>query len=355
MSEHNHGQDRLASSRRFGLAENVGGAVKDYYDLLFDSVNEFIGMNHEEILEYERENAELAAKLAGGGLDQSGEKAIRDTMRRNTERVGEIREFLNSDRAIPLGLDFSEDVLNDSEPELADRFNAAPIAEKYSYLVNRYMDEYRDGLEGRADPQRNDSLAEIDAFRFGTDKVREYFPKVAEQHEERMREEYKELLASDPVRLHGDLTAKYSMEYVAGAERRLLELQHDLDVLQSGLREHDAAKPGWLRNLATLGAAGKEWAGAREMLARELAGCDSEIAKRQQLREECREAWLSESAREHAKGVIASRHPEIVEACERHMARHWEKQNEARLERQKERQAERDDGNGQSRDEGLSL
>jgi hypothetical protein len=214
------------------------------------------------------------------------------------------------------------------------------------------MYENRRGLED--DPSQSDPLAEIDAFRFATERVREFFPEVAEQYEEHKREEHRELLESDPIRLHSELMVRYSTEYVAGAGKRILELMHTRDAFLSGLREHDAAKPGWLKNLATLGDAGKAWEDERGVLTREIAGCEGEMAKQQKLREECKETWLPESARQYAKGEILSRHPDVVDACERHMARHWEKENEARLEMQAARRDGRDSGNEEKRDNGLS-
>jgi hypothetical protein len=337
-------QERQA---RFDLAE-VGVAVKDYYDLLFDNVEEFIDMNHEEAREYEAENIELAKMLAAGGTGHDEAESIRSDIRGNNERIDGIHRFLNGRGAVKAGIELSAELIDDNEPELTDRFNAAPVAEKYACLVNRYMDENRRALDD--DPSQSDPLAEIDAFRFATERVREFFPKVAEQYEEHKREEHRDLLKSDPNKLHSDLMVRYSTEYVASAGKRMLELLHTRDAFQSGLREHDAAKPGWLKNLATLGEAGKTWEDERGVLTREIAGCESEMAKQQKLREECRDVWLPEPARQYAKGEIASRHPEVVEACERHMARRWEKENEARL----ERQAKRDGGNEPTKDNGLS-
>ncbi len=135
MAEPDFKQESPLHTVHFGLSESISEAVSDYYALLFDNVQEFISHNEEGLKEYEQENAELAAKLAEGGLDQSGEQAIRNTMRINTERIGEIHDFLNSDMVNKVGIDFSEDILDDSEPELTNRFNAAPVTEKYAYLV----------------------------------------------------------------------------------------------------------------------------------------------------------------------------------------------------------------------------
>ncbi len=258
MAEPIFEQDRSAQHRNFGLADSVSEAVKDYYDLLFDNVKEFISHNEEGLKEYEQENAALAAKLAGGDLDPAGEQTIRNTMRINTERIGEINDFLNSDMAHKVGIDFSADMLDGNEPELTERFNAAPVTEKYSCLVTRYMEEYRADLETRVnlsqedyigasfdvDSHRRDrasawddlaslgsagrqwterldaleqaaadkkkdwqdlekyagtsSLVDIDAFRFGVEKTKDVFPDIAEQHQQHKRGEYKELLETDP-------------------------------------------------------------------------------------------------------------------------------------------------------------
>ncbi len=412
-------ESRLESERpvdvgRFGLAANVSEAVTDYYDLLFDYVKEYISHNEEGRKEYEQENAELAAKLAGGDLDPAEELAIRNTMRINTAQISDVNDFLNSDIAHKVAIDFSVDVLDGTEPELADRFKAAPVTEKYACLVNHYMEEYRADLETRVNLSQEDSigasfdvdshrrdrpsawndltslgsagrqwserldaleqtaadkkkdwqdleayagtssLVEIDAFRFGVEKTKDVFPDIAEQHQEHRRGEYKELLEADPVRLYSDLIMEYSTAHVADMGEQLSRLQDDRDARQSLLREHDAAKPDWVKNLATLGNAEKTWKAEREVLAREIAGIKEQMAEVQQNREECREGWLSESARNAAKQMLLSRNPEVAEACDRHMARHWKESNEARLAQQKERQAGRESGNEQSTDKGLS-
>ena len=189
-----------------------------------------------------------------------------------------------------------------------------------------------------------DSLVDIDSFRFGVKKTQELFPKIAEQYSEHKRAEYKELLEADPVRLHSDLIMEYSTEHVADMGEKLLGLQHDRDARQLQLREHDASKPGWLKNAATLGNAEKTWRTEREALAREIAGIKEQMAEVQKNREECRDGWLSETVRSEAKQMLLSRHPEVVKACEQHMARHWKAANEARLERQRARLAERESG-----------
>ena len=254
MEEQNANQAKLSHYGHFGLSDSVSAVVVDYYDLLFDNVQEFISHNKEDLKEYEQENSELAAKLAAGGLDQSGEQAIRNAMRTNAERIGEIQDFLNGDRARKAGIDFSEDILDDVEPELTDRFTAAPITEKYACLVKRYMEDYRTDLETRVDLSHKgyieasaevdshrrdqpsvldaltsfgsagrqwverlgalehtaagkwkdwqdlqtyagtDSLVDIDAFRFGVKKTQDCFPKIAEQYSEHKRVEYKEAL-----------------------------------------------------------------------------------------------------------------------------------------------------------------
>jgi hypothetical protein len=335
------GKEALADVAQFGLADKVGGAVRDYYSLLFDNVKEYIGMNREELKEYEVENAGLRGKLEHGGIGDDERKALLETMAKNDAVISKIRDFMGSDRLFEVAIEFSGEILDDSEPELADRFNAAPVAEKYACLVTHYMEEYRVGLEARGDPPRNEygaasgSLADIDAFQFGIERTRDFFPGIAKRHEERKREEYRELLVSDPVKLHSDLMVEYSMAYVADMGRRLRELRHDHDAFQSEMREHEAAKPGWLKNLTTLGNAGKVWTDGREKLAREIAGSEEKMAELQRLREECKGGWLSETAREHAMGEMQARHPDVVEACERHMARHWEKTNGERLEKQK--------------------
>ncbi len=141
-----------------------------------------------------------------------------------------------------------------AEPELKDRFTAAPITEKYACLVKRYMEDYRTDLEMRVDLSHKgyveasaevdshrcdrpsvldtltsfgyagrqwverlgalehtaadkwkdwqhlhayagtDSLVDIDSFRFGVKKTQDLFPKIAEQYSEHKRVEYKEAL-----------------------------------------------------------------------------------------------------------------------------------------------------------------
>ena len=354
MAEPDFKQESPLHTVHFGLSESISEAVSDYYALLFDNVQEFISHNEEGLKEYEQENAELAAKLAEGGLDQSGEQAIRNTMRINTERIGEIHDFLNSDMVNKVGIDFSVDILGDSEPELMDRFNAAPVTEKYACLVKHYMEKYRADVEARGEHAEVGSLVEIDAFRFAVEKTKDFFPKIAEQYSDHKQAEYKELLETDPVRLYSDLIVEYSTAHVADMGEQLLKLQRDHDIRQSQLQEHDATKPGWLKNASTLGHAGKTWEAGREVLARRLSGVKEHIEEVQKSREECREGWLSETARREAKQKILSRHPEVVDACEQHMARHWKESNAARLEQQKERLAERETGNEQSSDKGFS-
>ncbi len=168
MAEHNAGQEGFSGTGQFGLSCSVSDAVKDYYALLFDNVKEFIGHNEDGLKEYEQENAGLAARLEAGGLDPSEEKSIRETMRINTERIGEINDFLNSDMLIKVGIDFSAQMLDDAEPELTDSFNAAPVTEKYACLVKRYMDEYRADLNVRVDLSHADSIGasfDVDSHR----------------------------------------------------------------------------------------------------------------------------------------------------------------------------------------------
>jgi hypothetical protein len=350
------GREALAGVAQFGLTDKVSGAVSDYYDLLFDNVETFIGMNRGELKEYEAENSELREKLERGGMGDDERKTLLETMKKNEKMSSELRGLLDSDRIFEMGIEFSGEILDDNEPELTDRFKEAPVAEKYACLVAHYMGEYRAGLETRGDPGSGGgvtdaSLVDIDSYRFGIEQARKFSPDIAKQHEERKREEYRELIASDPVKLHSVLMVEYSTAYVADLEKRLHEVQHDHDVFQSGLREHEATKPRWLKNLTTLGKAGKVWMDGREKLAREIVGNEDKMAELQRLREECKEGWLSETASEHAKGEIRSRNPEVVEACERHMARHWEKTNGERLEKQAARQNEQNNAVGKPLDD----
>ncbi len=414
MAEQNVRQEGSSQAGQFGLSASVSDAVKDYYALLFDNVKEFIGHNEEGLKEYEQENAGLAAKLDAGDLDPSEEKSIRDTMRINTERIGEINDFLNSDMAIKVGIDFSAQMLDDAEPELTDSFNAAPVTEKYACLVTRYIDEYRTDLQTRVDLSHADSigasfdvdshrrdrpsawdaltslgsagrqwaerlnaleqtsadkkkdwqdlqayaetssLVEIDAFQFGVEKTRELFPKIAEQHQEHNRREFEKMLAFDPFRLHDKLTKEYANFYIADAGKKFFGLQETRDAHQSRLQEHDAARPGWLENLKTFGGAEKAWKNQREVLAQKIGEIKVQMAEQHKKREACRDGWLSEAARKDAAHFIQALHPEVGKACERHAARNWEQANAARLEQQKERQAERESGNEQAPSNGLS-
>ena len=412
MAEPDFEQERPSHHWNFGLTDSIGEAVVDYYNLLFDNVREFISHHEEGLKEYEQEHAELAAKLAAGGLDRPGERAIQDTLRINAERITEIIDFLKSDMANKTGIDFSAQILDDSEPELTDRFNAAPVTEKYACLVKRCMDEYRADLNVRVDLSHEDyigasfdvdshrrdrpsawddlaslgsagrqwaerldtlnqtldgkrqdwealqeyaattSLVEIDAFRFGEEKTKDFFPKIAEQYSEHKQAEYKELLEAEPVRLYGDLIMEYAAAHVADMGERLFRLQDDSDARRSLLREHDAAKPGLVKNLTTLGQAEKAWKAGRDVLAQEISGIREQMAEVRKNREDCKEGWLSATAREEAKKMVLTQHPEVVEACEQHMARHWEETNAARLEQRKERPAGRESGNEQSQDNG---
>ncbi len=90
----------------------------------------------------------------------------------------------------------------------------------------------------------------------------------------------------------------------------------------------------------------------RDVLAQEISGIREQMAEVRKNREDCKEGWLSATAREEAKKMVLTQHPEVVEACEQHMARHWEETNAARLEQRKERPAGRESGNEQSRDNG---
>ncbi len=194
----------------------------------------------------------------------------------------------------------------------------------------------------------------IDAFRFGIEKSREFFPKIAEQYEEYKRKEYASLLENDPASLHDDLMVKYSVAYVVDAGRRLSELRQEHDACQAGLRKHEATNPGWLKNVVTLGHAGKTWKGARETMMRDLAGREREMEEKQLLLDDCRYGLFPQTVRDYAKGEVLSRHPEVVTAREQHMARLWEQKNGERLEKQEARQAERDGAGGKMLDDGLS-
>ncbi len=350
----------LADVAQFGLTDKVSEAVSDYCALLFDNVQEFIGMNREELKEYETENAGLREKLESVEMGDDERKTLLETVAKNEERIEELKEFMGSRRILETGIKFSGGILDDVEPQLTDRFNIAPVTEKYTCLVAHYMKEYRAGLDARGDLSRDEYneasgfLVDIDAFRFGVERVQEFFPEIARWHEECKRGEYRKLLVDDPVKLHSDLIVEYSTAYIADMGRRLRELRHDHDAFQSGLREHEAAKPGWRQNLATLGKAGKAWTDGRKKLVGEIAGNEEKMAELQKAREDCRDGWLSEHARKYAKEEIRSRHPEVIEACERHMARHWGKLNEERLEKQEARALdERDDVAEKKLDDGL--
>ncbi len=403
------------SVARFGLSDSVGEAVRDYYDLLFDNVQEYIGMNRDELRGYEAENAELREKLKNDSIIGDERQVLVESLEKNQEQILRLQEFMNTSRILETGIQFSGEILDDSEPELTDRFNEAPVAEKYTYLMMRYMDEYRqevlksqieqshemcvmastvvdehrrdipsawdnfsslgnagkrwaerlDVLEQIAVGSRKDwqelrayadteSLVAIDSFRYGAEKVREFFPELARQYEKHKQVEYAELLKSDPVRLQSDLMTKYAADYVANVRPVFLEVQHACDALQSRLREHDAVKPGWMKNLVTLGNAGKTWKSERVVLTQKIISCEKQVTELQRLREECGAGWLSETARKYAKGDIEERHPEVVEACERHMAQHWQQKNEERLEKQEARQAERGSGAEKMLDNGSS-
>jgi hypothetical protein len=145
MTESRFGQER---TERFGLAE-VGGAVSDYYDLLFDNVQEFIGINREELREYEAANAELEKTLENSALGDAERQALTAEKEKNQGQIEALREFMGSSRILEKGIELSGEILDDNEPELTDRFNAAPVTEKYACLVLHYMDEYRTGVEAR--------------------------------------------------------------------------------------------------------------------------------------------------------------------------------------------------------------
>lgn len=411
---HYSGEDWSANIARFGLSEQVNDAVSDYYALLFDNVKEFVEINRNELKEYEAENAELQRGLDSRDLGDADRKTLTAQKEKAQEQIQRLREFMNSRRILERGIEFSGEILDDSEPDLTDRFNAAPIIDKYACLLKHYMEEYRTELDSRvnlshtismeaaasvdahrcnrpstwdaltsfgsaekqwgerlsilehaADSSSKEwlalqayaetsSLVDIDAFVFGAEKTKDFFPKIVEQYNAHKLAEHRVLLETDPVKLHSDLLVKYSTEYIADAGKRLLEVQSNREALQLGLQEHDAAKPGRLKNMAALGHAWATWESEQERLVREVAGCEKQIAELQKIREGGKEAWLSEPARKHAKGEIRSRHPEVAEACERHMDRHWKQTNEERLAKQESRQAARESPAEKTLDNGSS-
>ncbi len=102
---------------RFGLADTVDKAVSDYYDLLFDNVADFISMNREELQEYEAEDVELRKKLEDISITSYERKTLLESREKNSEQIEQLREFINSDRILEVGIKFSGDVLDDGEPE----------------------------------------------------------------------------------------------------------------------------------------------------------------------------------------------------------------------------------------------
>ena len=396
---------------RFGLATNVSEAVTGYYDLLFDHLKEFIREEEDGALGYEQENAQLEIRLAAGGLDQSEEKSIRDTMRIGSERVTEINEFLNSGIATEIGIDFVTDILDNAEPGLTNRFNAAPISEKYAYLVNHYMEEYRQSVEARVEASRQqyaesyatvydhlrtrpsavenrdssgaavmqwnersntlqqesdrrwdalqesvkyagmDALVEIDAFHIASQKTKQNFPDIARGYAFHRRQENLELLETDPVKLHDRLMEQYTVKHIVDAGQRISILRHECDDVQSRMEQHEAAQPDWMENFKTLGQAGKIWQQGMDSLLCELDGLKSAITDLEALRADCRGPRTAELA----KDEIASLHPDVVDACKRHEAQRWDEANAERLEKQQARIAERESGSHeQSQNSGLS-
>ena len=369
MPESYSGSEKSSDGGRLGLADKISPAVSDYYDALFNNMDEYFGM---------------------------------------------VSDKTHADRTIDAGFALSGESLTERESQLTAHFNAAPVTEKYSYLMKHYMEEYRTKLEERVNLSCNESveasasverhrhdrpsaldalssfgaankqwaerlealeqtaadkrkdfqnlrsyaetshLVEIDAFQFAVEQTRKISPAVTKQYQEHSQREFRKLLTFDPIRLYDKLTMEYVNFYIADAGKKFFGLQESRDILQTRLQEHEAARPGFLKNLTTLGSAGKIWQGERDALTRKMDKIKAAMTEQHTKREECKKGWPSHAAGKDACNFIQALHPEVVEACERYVARQWEKSNAARLEQQKDRQAGGENGNEQSQDKGLS-
>lgn len=383
--------ERLADDAHYGLTDQIGKSVRDYYDLLFDNVNVFIDINREELEEYRIADAELGQKMENKNISEAERQTLIAERTEIWKRSESLKEFMESNRILDVGIELSGEILDDCEPELTDQFNAAPVTEKYCYLVNRYKDEYRADLKERIDRvdkaadvasmdveehlrskplfwdnmssfgnagrqwknqldvlkrlsdndwrgwmslsgySEKDSLVDMDAFRFGVDKVRELFPKIDGQHQELMEEKYKELLKDDPVKLYGDLLAEYALAYVADTKKLHVGMQCDCEVLCSQLLDHEEAKPNWFRNAITLGSARESWEKQQESLVKKISEHRERIAELSKLCGDAMGAWLSESARDYATQAIESLHPEVEEACNQYRTQRLGQINGVRL------------------------
>lgn len=379
------------------MDKNISSSVRDYYDLLFDYVSSYKEMNENIIDDLLQEKAELHDQLINGGPNIDRDDLSRQIMGKS-EEISKNREYLQSDALIKDGFKMAAEMIYDNEPELSDPFLEAPISEKYNYLMDRFAQEYvsdqakqladaerksveacacleshcgnkptvwenirslgaaerewgarlkelrTDVVDGLKKRQRmtisSDSTALVypDAEHAALKKMTEYFPEIVAEHKKQQEQEYAELLRDDPVKLYADLVARYSNAYSGEVGSDLATTRNALESKERKMSEHENAKPGTLENLVSFGRAQESWNREQAMMQKEQGHLKNEVARLADLKEDVKGGWISETARTHAKQFIKDEHPEVVNACDSHMMRHWKDSNNARLERQHDKQ-----------------
>lgn len=242
------------------MDKSISSSVRDYYDLLFDYVSSYREMNENIIDDLLQEKAELHDQLINGGPDIDRDDLSRQIMGKS-EEISKNKEYLQSDALIKDGFKMAAEMIYDNEPELSDPFWEAPISEKYSYLMDRFAQEYVsdqakqladaerksveacacleshcgnkptvwenirslgaaerewgerlkelrtdvvDGLKERqrmADSSGSTALVGPDAEHAARKKMTEFFPEIVAEHKKQQEQEYAELLRDDPVKL----------------------------------------------------------------------------------------------------------------------------------------------------------
>lgn len=332
------------------MDKHINPAVQEYYDLLFDNINFYHETIRDEIGEITQENHDLAAKLEGNepGIDRD---AITKTIAENAQLIKDRTEYLSGPNVFLHGAEISADILDDSEPELSDRFRDAPISDKYNCLVEKFGQEYKAEVHARLSQSEgshaeSDSLMTMDGEWQARKKISECFPDIDKEYHKHLDEEYAKQLKDDPVRLNANLVERYADAYVGEIGNELSKTEEQLALQQKALADHEEARPGIIDNIKSLGAAQKSWQEKKRLLSRDIENTEIEIGKLADIRKKVEGGWTSETAREHAKERIKLKHPEVIEACETHMKRHWQGVNDERLERQNngimERETNRD-------------
>ena len=388
--------------------------VSDYYDILFDNVDFYHQSVRDEIAGYNEEITEFEEKLA---VNEPGvnKGQLLAQIAENREFIETRTKYLAGNTIFSHGVEFSAEILDDSEPELTDRFKETPAEDKYKYLMNKFQEGYReearervahsekahhealarlelhgddrpgawdnvasfgaaerewmqqsrelerDVIMGMERWQRDvrysesDLLVSFDAENAAMKKVDEFFPDVAKEHYATKKQEYADLLRDDPVKLHADLMDEYVVTYADVLADQLLAAEYDLNYSRYLLAEHQEAKPGLLRNVLSSGKAMDAWNEKRAELFDDVESCRKEVTKIDAKRDDVQNGCVSEPVRQWVTNHIKSLHPDLVKACDAHMQRHWEGINNTRLEQQEEqRRDEQEKDAGKSVDEGLA-